>query len=73
MDNSNNKKWWDDHTMSYKDWDLDEKHRSKESHEAIIEVNQKYISSNPFLEYFWELIYMANNHLDEDYVDYISF
>jgi len=53
MDNSNNKKWWDDHTMSYKDWDLDEKHRLKDSHEAINEVNQKYISSNLFLEYFF--------------------
>lgn len=53
MDNSNNKKWWDDNTMSYVAWDKDEKIRSKDSPEAINEVNRNYILSNPFLANFF--------------------
>jgi ubiquinone/menaquinone biosynthesis C-methylase UbiE len=53
MDNSNNKKWWDDNTMSYVAWNKDEKIRSKASQEAINDINKKYISSNPFLKNFF--------------------
>ena len=53
MNNSENKKWWDDNTMSYTDWDLDEKIRLKDESENINETNQKYISINPFLKDFF--------------------
>ena len=37
--NSENKKWWDENTMSYKDWDLNEKDRLDDDPKSIIEVN----------------------------------
>ena len=51
--NSENKKWWDDNTMSYKDWDLNVKDRLNDDPKSIIEVNWKYIYSNPFLKNFF--------------------
>ena len=53
MKNQENKKWWDNNTMSYVDWDLDDKIRLKDLPENINEVNQKYISENPFLKDFF--------------------
>ena len=51
--NSENKKWWDENTMSYKDWDLNEKDRLDDDPKSIIEVNWKYIYTNPFLKNFF--------------------
>ena len=53
MDNSENKKWWDKNTMSYADWNLDEENRLKDDVDSINQVNQKYLSSNPFLLNFF--------------------
>lgn len=53
MDNLNNKKWWDDNTMSYVDWDKDEKIRSEDSPAKIKEVNKNYILNNQFLAKFF--------------------
>ena len=50
MRNQENKKWWDNNTMSYAEWDLDDKIRLKDLPENINEVNQKYISENQFLK-----------------------
>ena len=54
MNNNNNKKWWDENTMSYTDWDLDEKTRLKDDLESINNVNHKYIYGNPYLKYFFD-------------------
>ena len=62
MKNQENKKWWDNNTMSYVDWDLDEKIRLKDLTENINEVNQKYISENPFLKDFLVHPYKVHNY-----------
>ena len=53
MSNLDNKNWWDENTMSYTDWDLNEKIRLKDDPEDISKVNQKYIDSNPYLKDFF--------------------
>ena len=63
MDNQNNKKWWDNNTMSYADWDLDEKIRTEDTSEKLDKLNQKYISGNPFLkDFFTDLKNKKNNN-----------
>jgi 2-polyprenyl-3-methyl-5-hydroxy-6-metoxy-1,4-benzoquinol methylase len=63
MDNKNNKNWWDKHTMSYADWDLDENIRLEDSSETINKLNQRYISGNPFLkDFFIDLKSKKNNN-----------
>lgn len=54
--NSKNKNWWDNNTMSYKDWDLNEKDRSIDDPKDIDEVNRKYIYSNPYLKNFFTIL-----------------
>lgn len=63
MSNLDNKKWWDENTMSYTDWDLNGKIRLKDDPESISEVNRKYIDSNPYLkDFFTNLISKKNNN-----------
>ena len=53
MDNSLNKNWWDENTMSYQEWNLNEELRSKDDPKNIETVNKNYITSNPYLTDFF--------------------
>ena len=52
-ENFNNEKWWDQNTMSYKNWDLPPSEREKNQLSDLIRLNQAYLDSNPYLKIFF--------------------
>ena len=52
-ENFNNEKWWDQNTMSYKNWDLPPSEREKNELSDLIRLNQAYLNSNPYLKIFF--------------------
>ena len=57
-ENFNNEKWWDQNTMSYKDWDLPPSERKKNELSDFTRLNQAYLDSNPYLKkkFGWLLV-----------------
>lgn len=54
QNNIKNEKWWDDNTMSYRDWNLNENERKKNNSFSIKTVNKMYLESNPYLIDFFK-------------------
>ena len=67
MNNFNNKSWWDNNPMTYKDWDLSLEKRIANNIDEFRKINEDYLNNNPYLKnLFTEL--SSNNYLENKVV-----
>ena len=50
MNNFNNKSWWDNNPMSYKNWDLSLEKRIANNIDEFRKINEDYLNNNPYLK-----------------------
>ena len=63
MNNFNNKSWWDNNPMTYKDWNLSLEKRIANNIDEFRKINEDYLNNNPYLKnLFTEL--SSNNYLE---------
>ena len=63
MSNFENKSWWDNNPMTYKDWELPLEERVLNNIDEFRKLNEIYLQANPYLKKFFTDL-SSNNYLE---------